>query len=266
MSEGGICLLRSFKGRWALPQLYMVLHDSNLLKAMKKPLNLSAGDWAHSPGSDWQLEHQGGIGMTHSLPVEIHPSHAVLASSYQMCEAKMTVDLRQAFVQAGLGPETAEAVLDTRPALHFSIWGGQRFDCGALGAITLKLGHTAAEAEGAPAQFIPDGVTTLQPAAYWAQDNVASIEFQGEHGKWRKYVCIIEALPAGTRFVRIIIRGRDLQFWRGQYGMKFANPCLTWSPANHSAEHCICSTDCHQTVFAKSRSETFSKIWPAEGA
>lgn len=98
----------------------------------------------------------------------------------------------------------------------------------------------------------------------WTQDHVARLGLQGEHGKWKKYVCIVGALPAGTRFVGINVQGKDTQFWSGHFGMKFANPCLTWSPADHSADHCKCSAECKHAVFGE-EGVTIS-TWPHHAA
>ena len=147
--------------------------------------------------------------------------------------------------------------------------GGQRFDCGAVGEINLKTGQTPEEAstvhtsqnveidlpaEGGPSQQELD----------WAQHHRARVSFRGEHGKWKKYVCIIGALPAGTRYVTVTILGRDTQYWRGHYGFKFANPSLTWSAARHPSDHCMCSAECLQTVFAASGAA--SRTWSPQDA
>ena len=132
---------------------------------------------------------------------------------------------------------------------------GQRFDCGAVGAVMVGFGHTAAEAGTAASglnNLAVADVTSSEVEQSWTQDHVARVALQGEHGKWKKYVCIIEALPPGARFVNVTVQGRDTQFWSGHYGMKFAKPCLTWSTANHSIDHCRCSAECLQTVFGRS--------------
>ena len=141
--------------------------------------------------------------------------------------------------------------------LHLLCRGGQRFDCGAVGEINLKTGRTTEEASTVHTSqhrdiVLPAEGDPLRQELEWAQHQLARVTFRGEHGKWKKYVCIIAALPAGTRYVSVTVLGRDTQFWHGHYGFKFASPSLTWTAAKHPSDHSMCSAECLTTVFGDS--------------
>lgn len=46
---------------------------------------ICAGKWQYTPGSQWQLEADGGNGLDSTLPRELHRNDLVLASTYTTC-------------------------------------------------------------------------------------------------------------------------------------------------------------------------------------
>lgn len=49
-------------------------------------------------------------------------------------------------------------------------------------------------------------------------------------------MCVLAGYPPGVRHATVVLRGRDLRFWRGHYGAKLAAPSLRFmAPAELEA-------------------------------
>ncbi|KAK9836440.1 hypothetical protein WJX74_000628 [Apatococcus lobatus] len=130
----GLCLKRQFSGRWDLPRLFKATQRSNLLalpdqssfprstcRHKRLQTLITPGKWMllADHGNDVELVPHARYGLP---PEKIHPDLALYpqqpTASYGVKSAVQVVDLRAAFLTAGMSLEAAEAALDTSPSLQ----------------------------------------------------------------------------------------------------------------------------------------------------
>lgn len=65
-------------------------------------------------------------------------------------------------------------------------------------------------------------IKAQQHTAYVSKQDVATTVLKGER---------LGRYPAGARRAIVVLRGKDSQFWAGNYGAKFASPSLAFAGA-----------------------------------
>ncbi|KAK9832784.1 hypothetical protein WJX81_000752 [Elliptochloris bilobata] len=225
-----------------LPRLWHQLYCTNLLR--NPNWHLPGGgtrSWLTDPNGAWKVTTHGGhgfapefppVGMPTSPPAPLprpdgHPAHIVgaLASSYMWSEIMQAVDLRTELLRRGFSGEEAEAYLDAGAPLHLTVWYGGRTDCAGVADVSLVVDT---------GEVVLPNYTGGMASFFWDRNALAcwrSGELPSVAGEWRCAVGELSGYPPGARRAMVVVRGKDSQFWAGNYGAKFASPSLTFACA-----------------------------------
>ena len=138
-------------------------------------------------GYEHWSKQDGGNGWAIEDWPEYRGNKSAFVSSYGWCTLSQTIQLRP--VPAGTTLLIAGAVLCGR------------FDCGSVGEVQVTVGSAAPISTG---EVHCAQTKVLTPSAFYPS---------------RISVCA--EVPAGTRVVKLVVRGKDTQFWSGHYGARF---------------------------------------------
>lgn len=155
---------------------------------------------------------------THSQGKSSSAVISCIATSYQWTELQQEVNFYEELQRRGVPSTVAEELLDLRLPLRFSIYIGARQDCPCQFQVAVLLDDGSGE---------PNlQAVVARPSSH----RFFSGRLEAEMGVWRRYSCIINPCPRGFRRATILLRGKDLQFWAGHYGVKFTSAELAFVP------------------------------------
>ena len=125
-------------------------------------------------------------------------------------------------LQTGLSGEFFDRV---KPLITVSVWTAAREDCGSKFKLTVKLLKNAPGSISSPQmEHFQEGIErSVTPDTFILKRLVG----KEEGGKWYQASHAFIDYPNGIRFIQVILQGKDTQGWAGNYGPKFAAPCVT---------------------------------------
>eukprot|EP00884_Botryococcus_braunii_P011337 jgi/Botrbrau1/20203/Bobra.0675s0002.1 len=153
-----------------------------------------------------------------------------LATSCEWSEIAQAVDLVGHLKGLGLSRAASEHVLDSGFSLHLTLWTATRGDKEGEAMVLLTLDNAEREIPRCNAR--PAGARDGEAWIHdWRQDAIAHVsrELFSLDQEWRQIHLHLSALEKGSRRATVVLRGRDTNDRRGNYGPKFMAPQLRFN-------------------------------------
>ncbi|GAX78219.1 hypothetical protein CEUSTIGMA_g5661.t1 [Chlamydomonas eustigma] len=155
---------------------------------------------------------------------------ACIASSFHWGQVSQVINFVDELQQRGLSKEQAEHLLDSGLPLGFSIQVGARSDCEGQFSITLVLLE-----EEVPNMVQSAHAFVSKPSRYHYYSSKLRTTAAGQ---WQRYAHVVENVPVGCRCGMVLLRAKDVPFWAGYYGPKFACAELTFLTEDKKSTFC----------------------------
>ncbi|XP_048051093.1 F-box only protein 6-like isoform X2 [Megalobrama amblycephala] len=148
----------------------------------------------------WEIVKNGGDGWVTGTNNKPHPDDTVtncFITSYCLCLKRQLIDLKK--------EGYSDAFMDLRqPRIRISDWYAPRADCGSEYQICVELLDQ-----------------NKKPIRSFKPKKIVFQQWNDE--PWRRVTHVFKDYGPGVRFIRFTHGGKDMQFWKGWYGVRITN-------------------------------------------